>query len=1026
MRQRLASVTATIGRVQDAAGLYSALIADHERGVATDIELVTRFGYGQLMAQLGEFDIAERELSIVLKEERALHGPDHQETLITRAVLADVWTGRGRLKEARAELEDVLAAQERLFGSNSPMTLAARVALLSVTSAMQDESSADNQLGQLLKIQRELNPEHPLALLGLAALVNTQANSGAEDSDSRVNEQRLREVCQAMTHTLGPDNALVLNTQLGAAIQRHQHEPDAAEDEISEIIARQTERHGRTHSVTLNSRLVQAQLLVQRGDRLDIAEQSLIRLLQDQLETFGPTHPQTIIVRYALANIEGLNGDLATSEDHLRNALASLETWHESEPDHADIQETRGTLVQVLCGLEQYKAAEPELLTLIDSIKRTEGDDALEALGARTILAQLWAADNRPGPAEQELRAVLARLRDLAHVEDGVGGSLLVQVLIAGLVRLRGGDDALAEAEQLLADSLRRLEEGWGVDDEDALAVRIELGEVLHERGSLAESERCLQLAVSRLTQEYGDDDERTRRAAESLSIVGAELQAALPATPPPNRAAQRLSPAGSAPPAIPAAEPVIAPAQQVAAAWRRLLDGDVEGARAAFATVAGSSDGAVRMSADHGLTACAAATVSPAAEPAAEPSPTVQPQRQARTQPTAPATPRPEGRHRLLTAPAATGAAAVRSADTPLSTGRLAAAERDLRAALRTADGESADRVRAELVRLLIARGKLADVERVAPPEEPGHLWELRFWLAELRREQAVARTDEVLLRALVRDGAAGVGRSTEPVLEARQAYALALADLGHPWAAYADLHALARTCDRAGLQRVALAARVAAAAVRPPGAPDERDTADSEIELALRAAVDLAGPEDDLTLRARRARGRLRLLRGDPSGAAAELREVLTARQRLSDPPDREQAGVRHDLGTALHAAGRLDDAEGLHRSVVDELGVGLGAGHPDTLRARVALAAVRRDQEPRPAPAELHRLLVEQAERRGDDHPDLAVTHYEFGVALARAGDTPAARREHERAAEISTAVWGDRHPWTVRNRGALARL
>src|SRR5262249_49722777 len=148
----------------------------------------TRFGYGQLMGVRGEYDIAERELAAVLEAEREAYpdDPDHPDLLVTRAMLAEVWVGQGRLIPARDELNAVLRAQERIHGPDSPLTLAARVTLMVVLSQLRDQGGAQVQLGQLLRIQRDaLNPENPLALLGLAALINSRATNPTAEADPR-------------------------------------------------------------------------------------------------------------------------------------------------------------------------------------------------------------------------------------------------------------------------------------------------------------------------------------------------------------------------------------------------------------------------------------------------------------------------------------------------------------------------------------------------------------------------------------------------------------------------------------------------------------------------------------------------------------------------------------------------------------------------------------------------------------------------------------------------------------------------
>ncbi|NUT47243.1 MAG: tetratricopeptide repeat protein, partial [Saccharothrix sp.] len=544
VRQHLAESLWLSGDFADAEDIYLDLLADHERGVAPDQEIATRFGYGRMMSTRGHFDIAEREITAVLEAERATFAdPDHPEVLLTRAILADVWLAKGELVKARDELEHVLRVQERLHGPDSPLTLSARVTLMAVHAQLRDRGGAEIQLNQLLRIQRDaLNPEHPMALLGLAALINTRAADPSVEADPRTDEQRLTEVAAAMARQMGDDHPFVLSTLFGAALQRYRYDKPGGISAVETVLERQVDVLGPRHLGTLNTRLLYAQLLVDMGEDDATAEEELRDLVEAQLASIGPEHPQTTMARTSLANITLRNGDHRGAEELMREAVASLERVH--GPDHTDTRETRLALVQLLCLRDAFGEAERELLNLIESLRRTEPDSD-EQLAAQVMLALVRMDDGRVEEAERELRQVLASLDGLA--EDHRYDRFMVQWFLALVLRHRSADE---EAERLLADSVAGLVEMGGYED-DVPNVRMSYAELLHDTGRLHESERELQLVLAN-----SEDEELEEHARWLLSAVLGQLENPAPADTPPALAGPEDRPPAGTPPTESRADP--------------------------------------------------------------------------------------------------------------------------------------------------------------------------------------------------------------------------------------------------------------------------------------------------------------------------------------------------------------------------------------------------------------------------------------------------------------------------------------
>ncbi|MGH9308721.1 MAG: protein kinase domain-containing protein [Vicinamibacterales bacterium] len=144
------------------------------------------------------------------------------------------------------------------------------------------------------------------------------------------------------------------------------------------------------------------------------------------------------------------------------------------------------------------------------------------------------------------------------------------------------------------------------------------------------------------------------------------------------------------------------------------------------------------------------------------------------------------------------------------------------------------------------------------------------------------------------------------------------------------------------------------------------------------------------------------LNLFEGDDSaaGPAGELRvaSLLDRGVREANALDTEpdmQAELRRTLGGLYHKLGHLDPAEPLLRSSLAGLQAALGQDHPQTVKARLALALLRIDQA---EPDEARRLVdgaVRASRRRPRvDRIELATANAVLGKALLTEGDYAAA--------------------------------
>ncbi len=163
-----------------------------------------------------------------------------------------------------------------------------------------------------------------------------------------------------------------------------------------------------------------------------------------------------------------------------------------------------------------------------------------------------------------------------------------------------------------------------------------------------------------------------------------------------------------------------------------------------------------------------------------------------------------------------------------------------------------------------------------------------------------------------------------------------------------------------------------------------------------------------------------------GDHAAAERHYGEVVRSTQELHGERDAQVAGALHNLGLAVHMAGRLDEAVKIQQRSLAMFEATVGAKHPDTALPVTELAGLALERDDRAEAIALFRrgLAVREA-ALGPNHPHLSETLIGLARALADDGKTDEALASVRRAVELGAAL-GEHHPLGAVARYQMAEL
>ncbi|MFD6822747.1 FxSxx-COOH system tetratricopeptide repeat protein [Streptomyces sp. NPDC060085] len=264
--------------------------------------LATRANLAHWRGEAGDITGAATAFEELLHDQLPIQGPDHPDTLATRANLAH-WRGEaGDVTGAATAFEELLHDQLRIQGCDHPDTLMARHNLADWRGEAGDATGAATAFEELLHDQlRILGPDHPSTL----TTRNNLAHWRGEGGDATGAATAYEELLSDRLRILGPDHPSTLITRHNLADWRGEAgDATGAATAFEEVLSDRLRILGPDHPSTLITRHNLADWRGEAGDATGAAT-AFEELLHDQLRILGRDHPDTLATRRNLARWRG-------------------------------------------------------------------------------------------------------------------------------------------------------------------------------------------------------------------------------------------------------------------------------------------------------------------------------------------------------------------------------------------------------------------------------------------------------------------------------------------------------------------------------------------------------------------------------------------------------------------------------------------------------------------------------------------------------------------------------------------------
>jgi tetratricopeptide (TPR) repeat protein len=381
--------------VKDILDDASKRLATEELADQPDVKAELQRVIGQSYLSLGQYDLAEQNLTAALQTQSRIFGEHGVATLKTGVALATLWSG-AKADYAKANqfyLANLLLLRvEQKKGNLSADYLTSALngfALL--RRAQGDSKEAEKLLREELTLIPYVSPEQKTGMgIARAVLALTLADQGKFDEAITIVRERIAAIRERKTPELaanltGLGSFLLENGQTGESLESLRE---------AEAIYRKIYSHA---NLQLGDNLrLQAQAFFSESKHSE-AEARIAETLTIYRASTGPQFINFATALMVQGLICGQTGRIDEAEKLLREAVRIRA---ENMPETHFLRATaNGALGEFLAAQKRFPEAEPFLVASYESLKKSQTENSPRLRRARQRLANLYEAWNKPEQA---------------------------------------------------------------------------------------------------------------------------------------------------------------------------------------------------------------------------------------------------------------------------------------------------------------------------------------------------------------------------------------------------------------------------------------------------------------------------------------------------------------------------------------------------------------------------------------------------------------------------------------------------
>jgi len=477
-------------------------------GIDGRLLLLERFGL--CLKSDGRYFEAEEPLTEVTETMKRMLGPEHPDTLTSRANLASTFWNQGRWKEAEELQVQVTETRKRALGPEHPDTLTG-MANLALTFWNQGrwKEAEELQVQVTETTKRVLGPEHPDTLTSMANLASTFWNQGRWKEAEELQVQ----VTETTKRVLGPEHPDTLTSMANLAStymnQGRWKEAEELQVQVMETIKRVL---GPEHPDTLTSMANLASTYRNQG-RWKEAEELEVQVMETRKRVLGPEHPDTLTSMANLASTYMNQGRWKEAEELQVQVMET--TKRVLGPEHPDTLTSMANLASTFWNQGRWKEAEELQVQVTETIKRVLGPQHPDTLTSMANLASTYMNQGRWKEAEElQVQVMETRKRVLGPYHPD---TLTNMANLASTDRNQGRWKEAEELEVQVTETRKRV---LGPEHPDTLTSMANLASTFWNQGRWKEAEELQVQVMETIKRVLGPEHPDTLTSMNNLAYT--------------------------------------------------------------------------------------------------------------------------------------------------------------------------------------------------------------------------------------------------------------------------------------------------------------------------------------------------------------------------------------------------------------------------------------------------------------------------------------------------------------------------